>query len=86
MPMSAPKSCLCDNKPASPYQLQGNLVCHDGVVAVGDVGKGTSVDKHRSALCRWKDNSTSNKKTFENVGIPERQKVRKQGRDDRTKQ
>ena len=24
---------------------------------MGDVGKGTSVDKHRSAFCRWKDNS-----------------------------
>ena len=30
---------------------------------------------------------TSNKKTFEqDVGIPERQKIKKQGRDDRTKQ
>ena len=52
-----PKSCLSNNKPTSPDQLQGNLVCQDGRVAVGDVGKGTGVDKHRSALCRWEDNS-----------------------------
>lgn len=51
------KSCLSNNKPISPNQLQGNLVCQDGRVAVGDVGKGTGVDKHGSALCRWEDNS-----------------------------
>ena len=53
----SPESCLGGNQPVSPDQFQGNLVCHDGGVAMGDVGKGTSVDKHRSAFCRWIDNS-----------------------------